>query len=389
MQFLASTKVSALLALSFALPAGPLSAQQVISARSGVVQYVEGDVTLGGEALNPQAGEFPAIRKNDVLHTGAGRVEILLTPGVFLRTGENTSIRMVANSLVDTQVEFLDGSALLECDDLLKDNAVTVLHGGAKVQLKRNGLYRFDSNPARVGVYNGEALVQDASGKTITLKGGHQAQFEGALAESRFDSKLAEDALYRWSARRSSYVAMANVSAAKQIQDVGGGSWSNSVWAFNPAFGMYTYVPYGSSLYSPFGYGFLNPYDALSFYNAYPYYYGGGYYPSGRYGTAKGGSGGGGSSTVAHTAPYTSRQLGYSTGARTANVGVIGRSAEGGRGGRSTVGSGGFGSASRGDSGGFVGGRSSGMASPSVSSAPSMSGRGGGGAGSSSGARSR
>ena len=52
-----------------------------------------------------------------MLSTGQGRAEILLTPGVFLRVGENTSIKMLDNRLLSTRVEFLSGSAIVESDD--------------------------------------------------------------------------------------------------------------------------------------------------------------------------------------------------------------------------------------------------------------------------------
>jgi hypothetical protein len=377
-----SARFSTILALSFAFPAGSLLAQQVISARSGVVQYVEGDVTLANEILNPKAGEFPSLKKNEVLRTEQGRAEILLTPGVFLRAGENSSIRMVANSLADTQVEFLDGSALVECDDLLKDNSIAFLHNGIKVSLQKNGLYRFDSNPARVSVYNGQAVIQAAGGNTITVKGGHQAQLEGELAVTGFDGKLAEDALYRWSSRRSDYISMANVSAAKQIQD-SGSAWGSNIWAFNPYFGMYTFVPFGGSMFSPFGYGFYSPFDAWNFYNAYPSYYGygSGYgYPSGGYVSRnKGGGGSGGASGSANRTPYTSRQLGYTTATRTARSGAVGRSSVGMASGGGRMGGGESGVSSARSSGTFSAGPSSGMSS-SV-------GRGGG-ASSGGGARS-
>lgn len=386
MRSFTSVHVSAILALSFAIPTGSLLAQQVISARSGVVQYVEGDATLGGEILNPKAGEFPAMKKNDVLRTSEmGRAEVLLTPGVFLRLGENSSIRMVANSLTDTQVEFIDGSVLVECDDLLKDNAVTFLYNGTKVSLQKNGLYRFDGNPARVGVYNGEAVVQAAGGKALPVKGGHQARLEGDLVASSFDSKLAEDALYRWSSTRSSYVAMANVSAANQIQN-SGSYWGNSLWAFNPSYGMYTYVPYGASMFSPFGYGFFDPFDAMGFYNMYPMYYGyGGYgYPTGS--TVAKNSGGGGSTGVRkglppgrNRVPYTSsRQLGYATAARTARSGMMSRSSVGSSARASGGGYSGGGGFSGGASRGFGGASSAGMASSAGHSGGGSSGGGGG-----------
>ena len=382
--------------------------QSVISAHSGVVQYVEGDVTIGGEIINPKVGQFPNLKENDVLRTEQGRAEVLLTPGVFLRVGENSAVKMVSNHLTDTRIEFLQGSALVECDDLLKDNAVTIVHSGANVSILKAGLFRFDAAPARVGVYSGEVKVSAADGKMIVLKNGHQATLEGTLEASKFDAKLEEDALYRWSSRRSDYVAMANVSAAKTAYDSGnyGGGYGGGLtggigiggmgmggtgmgygmgdaWAFNPFFGTYTFLPFDGTFMSPFGYAFWSPFSVWNYYSMFPPYYG--YGPVGGGGYAAGGRG-----INAGSTPYTSRQLGYSSAARTANLGAVGRGFSGGRigagggtAGRVSSGSAGLGGA-RSGGGGFSsggGGRSSGGFGGGMSAGRA----GGGGGGASSG----
>src|SRR5579863_8699003 len=75
--------------------AGGARAQSVISAHSGVIHYVEGDVTIDGSAVHPKFAEFPDVKSGQVLATEEGRVEVLLTPGVFLRLSENSSVRML------------------------------------------------------------------------------------------------------------------------------------------------------------------------------------------------------------------------------------------------------------------------------------------------------
>ena len=52
-------------------------------------------------------------------------------------------------------------------------------------------------------------------------------------------------------------------------------------WYLNSALGMYTYMPYGGLMYSPFGYGFFSPGPIYSFYSPMPYtWYGGGGAPT-------------------------------------------------------------------------------------------------------------
>src|SRR6202030_655383 len=80
----------------------------------------------------------------------------------------------------------------------------------------------------------------------------------------------------RWASRRSGYISMANVASARSAGSYGS-SYSGG-WAFNPWFGMYTFIPMNGILYSPFGYPFWSPYAAFMYAPYYPgYYYGGGY----------------------------------------------------------------------------------------------------------------
>jgi hypothetical protein len=51
----------------------------------GSINYVEGQASIGGETLNPKSIGSIELEKGQSLTTQAGKVEILLTPGVFLR----------------------------------------------------------------------------------------------------------------------------------------------------------------------------------------------------------------------------------------------------------------------------------------------------------------
>jgi hypothetical protein len=283
------------LALSgLALAAGTIAAlaqSAVISARSGLIHYVEGQVYVGDQLVESKFGNFPEVKENQTLRTEEGRAEVLLTPGVFLRLGENSSFRMITNRLIDTRLEFLSGSAIVEADDILKDNSTTVVYGDTTAHIIKKGLFRFDSSPAELRVYEGAADV--ASGdKTVEVKEGHLITLD-TLAESRFD-KTTTDALNRWSERRAEYVSMANVSAANSLRTsmfngdysmYGGGSLYGgglfaSGWYFNPFFGMYTFVPGMDGLWmSPYGYRFWSPFDVYMAYMPGYYYspYGYGY----------------------------------------------------------------------------------------------------------------
>jgi hypothetical protein len=88
--------------------------QPVISAHSGVLHSLEGQVPVDGAAIHPKSTEFLDIKPDQVLAIEDGRAEILLTPGVFLRLPENSSARMISNPLADTRLEIVSGSALIE-----------------------------------------------------------------------------------------------------------------------------------------------------------------------------------------------------------------------------------------------------------------------------------
>jgi hypothetical protein len=282
------------------------SAQSVISAKSGLIHYVEGRVFLNNQLVETKFGEFPEVKENQELRTEEGRVEVLLTPGVFLRLGENGAIRMVTNRLIDTRLELISGEAVVEADELLKDNGVTIVYKDYAVQLQKQGVYRFDSEPARLRVYDGEALV-DLNGKTQEVKEGHALAMEGGLQVASFDRKDVDE-LYRWGAHRSEYISMANVSAAKMVAD-SGTYMGDCSWLFNRYYNMYTYVPgygcglgngfaSGGFLMNPFGYGFWSPFSVYSYLSTLPYY-GGGYYAPYPV-TGGGGSGGSSGSKPGH-----------------------------------------------------------------------------------------
>jgi hypothetical protein len=297
-----------LLALTLTCASLPSFAQQVISAKSGLLSYVEGNVTLNGEPADFSGVHFSDVKENSVVRTADGRAEVLLTPGVVLRMGENTSLRMISNRLVDTRLELLTGSAVVEADQIAKDTSVTIVCKDGVVTLPKAGLYRFDTEPAQIKVFKGDADVE-LGGASQVVSGGHLlALSNGSTATvAKFDVEDT-DSLDRWSHRRGSYLAMANASAANSLVSSGGGSgiyglggyglrgyglagWGlagcSSAWAYNMYYNMMTYMPCYGSLWSPYGYRFWSPYTIYRYNGFAPPIYGGG---AGRTGTSSSGS---------------------------------------------------------------------------------------------------
>jgi hypothetical protein len=298
---------------------------------------VEGKVLLNDQEISPKFGEFPGMDNGAILRTtGEGRAEILLSPGVILRVGESSSVRMVANSLVDTRVELRTGKAVLECAEILKGNDVTLLVGGKSVSFARNGIYEAAAEPPSVRVYKGEATVL-TGGKPMIVKRGHEALLGDVVTAQQFDDNATDD-LYNWSSRRSGYLALANVSTASSMSS--GYGYGGGGWMWNPWMGMFTMVPGSGMLWSPFGYGFYSPYNVGW---AYPYNYG--------YGGSYGGGGTGSSTYSARPVTQSSASSGggsVSSGRLGGLSGGSSGSSGGGGGGRSAGGSAGGGSTGRG-----------------------------------------
>lgn len=251
------------------------------AALPGTLNYVEGQANVGDQSLSSKQVGSVELQAGQKLDTETGKAEILLTPGVFLRVGDNSSAQLVSPSLTNTEASVDKGQAMVEVAEIHKDNLLRIASDGATTQLLKDGLYGFDADSGAVRVFKGEALVQDGE-QNVKVKGGHEVDLNnGAQLKSRkFDEKSYEQSdLYRFSNLRSEYLAEANVDAAR-VYYSGGPGWYGPGWYWDPFFTSYTWIPGSGILYSPFGWGFYSP----GFVSYAPIYYGG-YYPyrGGRY----------------------------------------------------------------------------------------------------------
>jgi len=243
-------------AACFAACAALVPAQDVISAKAGLIHYFEGVVTLDGSEVVKKNAEFSSMKEGGELRTGMGRAEVLLTPGVFLRVAENSAVKLVGNDLLNTRLALLDGSVLLEVGEMEKGQALTMTVGEAKLDFSHRGLFRVFASPSELKVYDGSAVAL-LNGQSVTIKEGKESQLAGVIAPAKFN-KEEGDAFYRWASRRSGYIAAANLSAAKRAYDHGS-SFAYSNWVYNLYFGMFTFVPMNGFYRSPFGYSYYSP----------------------------------------------------------------------------------------------------------------------------------
>lgn len=243
-----------------ALAASVCSAQVVTSAHSGTVHYFEGDVSIEGTPIGHQNGRFTELKEQQSLRTGQGRAEVLLTPGVFLRVGENSSVRMLDNRLVSTRVEIISGNAILESVDpqmSIKDSPVTMIYRDYEIRMVKHGLVEFGSDPSEMKVYKGEVEVSTSDNKAI-IKDGQKMPFAAGLVAEKFDTKNADD-LYLWARDRSQSLSAANMTSARTLNANCLTNCGNSGWYYNPDLGMITYIPGYGMMMSPFGFGYFSP----------------------------------------------------------------------------------------------------------------------------------
>jgi hypothetical protein len=221
-------------ALALALSA---AAQSVVSTRSGLIHYFEGAVYLGGQQLESRLGRFPTVPQGAELRTAYGRAEVLLTPGVFLRLGEASAIRMVANNLADTQVELRSGAAIVDSGEPNPGTSVTLVYKDWRVHFLGKGVYRVDSDPPGLWVRQGQAEVfAGPDGKAVPVADGMTLAFATALTPQPLIDRPG-DTLSDWNNGRSQSIA-ADDAIAAQIDEEPGARTTADAFTYYPMLGV-------------------------------------------------------------------------------------------------------------------------------------------------------
>jgi hypothetical protein len=241
--------------LGIVLTAALALARPAAEALPGAVNYVEGQASIDGRPLTTASAR---LQKGQVLETNQGNVELLLTPGVFLRVGHDSSVRMISPGLANTEVGLLRGTAMLEVDQLYKQNNLNVVIDGTTTHIQKTGLYEFDASQPAAMVFDGQASVLTGD-REVKVKGGHELLLAGtALEPQKFDKHAAEqEPLYRWSRLRSDYESEAGIEMARNIYLYGG--WYGPGWYWDPYWSSYAWLPGYGPYYSPFGYPYFGP----------------------------------------------------------------------------------------------------------------------------------
>lgn len=197
----------------------------------GALNYIQGSAFLDGQQLNNQNLGSSQLAPGQVLHTTTGKAAVLLTPGVFLRLGNQSKVKMVSPDISNTRIELLQGEAGLEVDENPQGN-LEVTVKGVTTNLVKSGFYEFFANPPKVLVFTGEAQVQTGNGNRQKVKKEQEMLLAaGANKEPQsFNAENARDDLFHWSKLRSDYLAQANRQYSNEYGYAAAPSWYWNPW---------------------------------------------------------------------------------------------------------------------------------------------------------------
>lgn len=190
------------------------------SVQAGLVYEAEGQAAvLKGSGPEPTQGQRH-LEAGQRVRTEAGRVELVLAPGIFLAVGHNTELEMTQPHLSDLQLELLSGSAALRAVDDSYLEGLSIRSGDAVVRFDKRGLYRLDA-PAgerlRLKVFGGRAVVSanESSHKVKKKWSLALAEAPGEPILEKFDSSK-KDALDQWHADRVAAIERAALRDREQ-----------------------------------------------------------------------------------------------------------------------------------------------------------------------------
>jgi hypothetical protein len=227
--------------------------QYMISAKAGLVNYVDGQANV---YLHEQ------VIQGAPVETGtSGHVELLLTPGSFLRVGNNSKVILDSVELNKVGVLIVNGTAIIEAAEIDKHAPISVTAGNLRGLIVSRGVYRFSEGT--VSVLDGKFRIADSH---RNVKTGHQitSTTDGYIASTFVTTP--NDDLDSWSRNRSAALANANAMAyrdpsAGAYSSPGyypyGGIYSNrSSWLYSSLLGGFTFLPLGGYR-SYYGYNFV------------------------------------------------------------------------------------------------------------------------------------
>jgi hypothetical protein len=224
----------------------------------GTINCSEGQLTLDGQALAADDAGVKVLNPGQTLQTGQGRAEVLLTPGVYVRLGENSTLKMESLSATDVKVELMRGEAVVEVDQVDKNRRLELIDTGADAHLDRSGVYRFSASDPAIAVYDGKVRVEDDR-RGIELSRGEELPLSGAALKPRKFDRAGTDAVYAWSEKRADYASQVSEWTGEELLGLDGRPSYAEGWYWSPWFKSWAFIPMKGFVLTPFGYGLYAP----------------------------------------------------------------------------------------------------------------------------------
>jgi hypothetical protein len=212
--------------------ANDASAQKVVGAKSGVIQFSKGSVFLNGNPVSLAKDQYIQLGNSQNLQTTSGYVELILAPSSYLWLGCNSSLRMRQNKLTDIQVEIGQGSAMIEIVKALKNFPIHVYISKSVLEIRKAGLYRFDSATGELRVFRGSVLVGNGKKKTRITEG-RMIRLDSQSAPAKFDVQSTDD-LHQLAANRSTQLVAR--MRHSEVEDAMRRMIEAAIQQFNPKF---------------------------------------------------------------------------------------------------------------------------------------------------------
>ena len=290
-----------------------------ISAKAGGINAVSGKVSVKREGKPTRLlTSRDDLESGDIVSTNvSGQVEVLLSPGSYLRLAERSEFVMEDTSLDNLLVRLTKGSAIIEAtgpgDYPLYIPIVTEQH---RMTIVRPGVYRINVAPGTTELFVRKGRMALSDHKDDIVKGGKKVTFTSSGQQLAKITDSDTDQFDDWSKARGQTLARANERLSARMVNgyLLANSWnfansgfsSSGLWTWSPFSSCYTFLPFRYGWGSPYGgsYG-AYAYSGNPFYpNANPYNVnngnssggsGSGYPGGGGSGSGSGGSSGGGS----------------------------------------------------------------------------------------------
>lgn len=201
------------------VPALAQSAQDslVVYAKAGRVNQLAGTAAVRHSKTDPVTALAvnDELVNGDLVATGVNtRLEVLLSPGTYLRLADNAEIQMISTELDDVRLILRRGSAVVEVGSGPDESSrVQIAMPSGTAVIEKRGLYRLNVEGKRseLLVMDGGTVLQPAM---IKVGEGKRVAVTNGVAEpiTKFDKMTIRDALDGWSQERADYLAKANRS---------------------------------------------------------------------------------------------------------------------------------------------------------------------------------